>query len=83
MTSNLIQTGHSAEVQMRLFTNGSVLAVAQLGPDFVILESAPTAHPAGSAEIELEVDGDIRRFAVNLPLGLTAGEKRIPISPAV
>lgn len=65
---------------MRLFVNGSVLPIAQLGPDFAILAEAPKHHPAMPAEIEVMVDGTTDRFSVHLPVGLAEGEKRIRIS---
>ena len=68
---------------MRMFVNGSVVPVAQLGPDFVILAQPAEAHPPARAEIEINVDGATDRFAVNLPAGLVAGGKRVPISAAL
>jgi hypothetical protein len=67
---------------MQLFLNGSVFTIAQLGPDFAILADAPKAHPAGTAEIEVTVDGAADRFSVKLPVGLAEGEKRIRFSPS-
>ena len=68
---------------MRMFVNGSVVQVTQLGPDFVILAQPAEAHPPARAEIEINVDGATDRFAVKLPAGLVAGEKRVPISAAL
>lgn len=66
---------------MRLLLNGSALSIAQLGPDFAILAEAPPEHGIAQAEIEVMVDDTTDRFAVHLPVGLAAGEKRIRISP--
>jgi hypothetical protein len=49
------QSGHSAQVKMRLLLNGSTIPVAQMGPDFLILQSA-TEHPPSDATLELCVD---------------------------
>ena len=83
MITTPTRTSHSAQVEMRMFVNGSVVPVAQLGPDFVILAQPAEAHPPARAEIEINVDGATDRFAVNLPAGLVAGEKRVPISAAL
>ena len=82
MNATPTRTSHSAQVEMRMFVNGSVVPVAQLGPDFVILAQPAEAHPPADAEIEITVDGATDRFAVNLPAGLAAGGKRVPISTA-
>lgn len=66
---------------MRLLLNGWTLPLAQLGPDFAILAEAPRDHGVAHAEIEVLVDDIVDRFAIHLPVGLTAGEKRIRISP--
>ena len=79
MITTPTRASHSAQVEMRMFVNGSVVPIAQLGPDFVILAQPPVAHPPARAEIEITVDGATDRFAVNLTAGLAAGEKRVPI----
>ena len=62
---------------MRLFVNGSVLPVAQMGPDFVFLKHPPTTHAPTFGEIEIVVDGSPDRFAVWLPKGMSAGDVRV------
>src|SRR5260370_16816620 len=48
-------SGHSAEVKMHVVCNGYTFRVAQLGPDFLILEEADEFD--GPAEVILSVDG--------------------------
>ncbi|SPE63078.1 hypothetical protein SBV1_950015 [Verrucomicrobia bacterium] len=64
---------------MALLLNGRTLPVAQMGPDFLLLET-PAEHPAGTAHVLLSVDGHEERWAVRLPLGIQPGEKRVPVS---
>jgi hypothetical protein len=76
MLSSSVHTSHSAEVEMYIAVKDTTLSIAQLGPDFFILEHEPTAIPPSTAEIALSIDGDVDRFSVELPAGLIAGEKR-------
>ncbi|HTD65443.1 MAG TPA: hypothetical protein VK846_02795, partial [Candidatus Limnocylindria bacterium] len=70
MIKSPVQSGHSALVKMRLLLNGSSIPVAQMGPDFLILQSA-TEHPPGDATLELCVDASERRWPVHLPHGIS------------
>jgi len=72
-------TAHSAQVQMHLEVEGASLSIAQLGPDFLILEH-PTEHAATRAEIVLRVDASERRWFVSLPDGLGAATPRTRIA---
>jgi hypothetical protein len=54
---------------MHLHVNGQVLAIGQLGPDFLILREA-IDHPPTDACIFLSIDGKERRWAVHLPDGI-------------
>jgi hypothetical protein len=47
--------GHSADVRISLMFGGHSIPVAQLGPDFLLLD-APADHPPGPASILLRVD---------------------------
>jgi hypothetical protein len=60
---------------------GSTLAVAQLGPDFLILRQT-IDHPPTEATIVMRVDAKERRWSVNLPDGLSANRERAAISAA-
>ena len=73
MTTNY--TGHSADVKMHVVRNGSKFRVAQLGPDFLILENADDFD--GPAEVILCVDGVTHSRHVQLQCGATHDEKTI------
>jgi hypothetical protein len=81
--SNRNERGYSADVRMQLCVNGHVHTIGQLGPDFLILDD-PTDHPPAEAEIILSIDGRVRRWSVQLPDGIRAGqpETRIVGCPA-
>jgi hypothetical protein len=63
---------------MRLLVNGLSLAVAQMGPDFVLVD-APVNHPPADASLVLQVDQTERRWHVNLPNGISAKTRRVAI----
>ncbi len=65
---------------MRLLVNGSSIAVAQMGPDFLLV-NAPINHPPGNASLVLQVDQIERRWDVHLPEGISAASKRVAIAP--
>jgi hypothetical protein len=58
---------------MELSVNSHVLSIAQLGPDFLILDT-PVEHPPSDAEIAIWIDGHERRWHVFLTDGITAGQ---------
>jgi hypothetical protein len=58
---------------MRLYVNGIIFDIGQLGPDFLILRNAPDLPPA-EGEIMLSINGHVRRWLVQLPDGITAGK---------
>ena len=62
-------TRHSADVHMELYINGLVLPIAQLGPTFLVLESA-IDHPPAEAEIMLRIDAHEERWRVYLAEGV-------------
>ena len=70
---------HSAQVEMRLIVNGASISIAQMGPDFLFVESA-TNHPPGEATIVLQVDGSERRWTVRLPDGVSKASKRVALA---
>ncbi len=82
MITSLSQGGHSAQVKMRLLVNGSSIAVAQMGPDFLLVD-APINHPPGNASLVLQVDDSERRWDVNLPEGISAASKRVAIAASL
>ena len=72
------QGGHSAQVKMRLLVNELTVPVAQLGPDFLLLD-APVDLPAGDASVVMQVDQQERRWDVRLPDGSSASSRRVAI----
>jgi hypothetical protein len=78
-TASPHSSSHSAIVRMELRLNGHVLPIAQLGPDFLILQH-PVDHPAAEGEIFLSIDGRERRWVVRLQDGISAAGERVPIS---
>ncbi|HEY4245258.1 MAG TPA: hypothetical protein VGM64_00305 [Lacunisphaera sp.] len=70
---------HSAQVRMHLEVSGTSLPIAQLGPDFLILEQT-VHHPATHGEIVLQIDASKSRWKVTLPDGLAAAGQRTAIN---
>jgi hypothetical protein len=64
---------------MRLLVNGDVLSVAQMGPDFLLVDE-PIDHPPCNASLTLRVDQSERRWDVHLPQGISATSKRVSIA---
>jgi hypothetical protein len=54
------------------------LAVAQLGPDFLVLRN-PTDHPPADGEITVSIDGHESRWRVHLKDGIKAGKEKVRI----
>lgn len=71
--------GYSAQVKMRLLLNGSSIPIAQMGPDFLIFESASDRPPV-DATLELCINANERRWKVRLPHGLSAASRTVTIS---
>ena len=67
---------------MRLLLNGSSIPVVQMGPDFLILQSA-TEHAPGDAMLELCVDANERRWKVRLPQGISSASRTVTISKVI
>jgi hypothetical protein len=72
--------GHSALVKMRLHVNGCSIVVNQMGPDFLLVDSAMD-HPPGSARMVLQVEQGERQWPVHLPDGISVASKRVAIAP--
>jgi len=64
---------------MRLLVNGSSLSIAQMGPDFLLVD-APIDHPPGNASVVMQVDQSESRWQVNLPEGISTTSKKILIT---
>jgi hypothetical protein len=69
----------SADVRMQLRVNGHVFPIAQLGPNFLILDE-PADHPPAEAEISLAIDGREQCWTVQLPDGLRTDSPRTRIN---
>lgn len=65
---------------MQLLVNGKSIRIAQMGPDFLFLES-PVDHPPTNARLVFQVDASERRWDVHLPEGISAASQRVVIAP--
>ena len=63
---------------MQLLVNGSSIRIAQMGPDFLLVDK-PIDYPPCEAVIVLSVDDSERRWPVRLPQGLTATCERVAL----
>ncbi len=79
MLNSFAQSGCSSRVTMQLLVNGSSLPIAQMGPDFLLLDK-PIDHPPCEATILFSVDDSERRWPVRLPDGLAVGRERVVIA---
>src|SRR5687767_10019884 len=73
---------YSATVRARLAVRGHDLDVAQLGPGYLILRDLIDS-PATDAVLTLQVDGQQSVYHLWLPNGLSLGQPKVAISPAV
>jgi hypothetical protein len=64
---------------MHLRLDGPTLSVGQLGPDFLILDTA-IDHPPASGRLFFAVDGDEREWDIHLLEGISAGSRRVVIA---
>jgi hypothetical protein len=71
--------GHSAQVKIQLLPDGGSVPIAQMGPEFLLID-APFDHPPGEASLILPVDQSERRWNVRLPNGMSAGSNRVAIT---
>lgn len=81
MVPHTSSSGHSAVVRMTLQMGDISLPVAQLGPDFLVLEAA-VEHPPATGIVTLEVDGRVRTVPVHIPGGLYRHSEEVFISRA-
>jgi hypothetical protein len=79
MIAGLSNGGHSAQVKIQLLIDGASVPVAQMGPDFLLID-APFDCPAGEASLILRVDQSERQWNVSLPNGMFAGSNRVAIA---
>ncbi len=64
---------------MQLLVNGFTLPIAQLGPDFLLVNT-PVNHAPVSATVVMQIDESERRWNVRLPQGMSAESKRVQIA---
>jgi hypothetical protein len=74
--------GHSALVKIQLLIDGRSVPVAQLGPDFLLLNE-PFEHPPGTAHLVLQVDQSESHWDIRLPNGISAVDGRVTIRAVV
>lgn len=67
---------------MHLLVNGSSLPIAQMGPDFLLLDQS-IDHPPDKARIFLRVDDSEQNWEVCLPDGMAVGVQRVNIAPSM
>jgi hypothetical protein len=70
--------GHSAQVKIQLLIDGGSVPMAQLGPDFLLLDK-PFENPPENARLVLQVDHSERRWDSCLPNGISAAANRVVI----
>ena len=66
---------------MKLLVDGTSFRISQMGPDFLLVESA-IDYPPCQAVFELQVDDSRRSWVVRLPFGMRAGESRVVLNAA-
>ena len=69
---------HSAEVRADLIVGEDRYSVANLGPGCVVLREGQQIE-AGKGWIELTIDGELRRWEVNLPDGAVPFDTEIRV----
>jgi hypothetical protein len=65
-------------VEMALIVNGKSSRVVQMGGDFIILGES-VEYPPTSAELTLEIDGELEKWSVYLPKGIRKNRTRTPV----
>jgi hypothetical protein len=78
-TDYLKNAAHSADVRISLRLNGQVLRVAQLGPDFLVLQES-IDHAPDDADIEMSIDGQQSRWPVRLIEGVATSVRKTRIA---
>jgi hypothetical protein len=64
--------GHSAEDRISLTIDDHVFNVGSLGPDHIRIRN-PVDRPSADGEMMLSIDGNVERWRVWLPDGISAG----------
>ena len=71
-----ISKGHSANVVGRLELAQKLLPLAQVGPDFLILQEA-AEHPVATARLVVSIDGREKATEVYLPNGISGNSLEV------
>ena len=66
-------------MNIRLILNGAEIPVAQMGPDYIFIDS-PEDHQPGEAILVMNVDQSESRWNVWLPNGISAKSERVSIA---
>ena len=67
---------------MHLVLDGKTLSIGQLGPDFLILDTA-IEHPPAKAMLFFSIDGKARQREIDLPDGISMKSRRFAIATAL
>jgi hypothetical protein len=78
MSSDTSIQRFSTVAHFDLLTNGRSYKVAQVAPDFLLLDRA-TAIPAGPGVLVIRVEGEEIRRAIELPTGASEETDRVEI----
>ena len=63
---------------MQLVVNGWSIPIAQMRPDYLLL-NAPVDHPPTDANVIVQIDETESRWNIHLPNGISAASKRVAI----
>jgi hypothetical protein len=79
MIKNLSNGAYSAQVNMSLIVDGTIIEIYQMGPDFLFIGPADN-HPPCEATIVFQVDQNERRWQVMLPDGISKASDRVALA---
>ncbi len=65
---------------MELVTSERVIAINQMGADFVLIEPLEIGLAPGTMDLHMSVDGRSRQWSVLLPFGAEIGTERVAIT---
>jgi hypothetical protein len=69
--------GYSSAIAIHLEVNGQKLAVAQVGPETLILRRPAEIPPSSAAVLVINIDGRIERDQIVLPYGANMDAKLV------
>ena len=68
-------------VTIHLLVNGSTIRVAQMGPDFLLVDH-PVDHGPTEATLVQKIDNSESKWKVRLPDGISSKSERVALAPA-